>query len=467
MLSIVFLAITFVTTVIRFAEGRTRLAVTLATVTLLINVISLIMYYVAPTYSRVSITIATRELLVYAFFMLYFMLRGAPTVLRGTIFDRVNFALLVVFAALIIISPQGILTALLAGRELVFPLATYFLFRMLKLTDVGIKRVLKRVVLIGWWTALFAIAEQIYVNVFNRDLWVNIQISEYLAQKYGQFDQSFPASWINFAPISVGLPAGLRSIGLMLDPLATGHFLACCFAITLYYYRGLRRPVTLVVLGTAVLCTFSKAALMICLVAFGGQALSIRRRSTKIVLLGFLVLLVATLGFLLLRTGDDSFTHYTSFKLGIETLMKAPLGLGIGSTGYFTYLVTGQGEMQAVDTTFSVYTLQMGMIGLVALLLITVFPMLYVSYRVGKKHSRERTSALALTCASLFTAYSILAFSSAAAFTAVPVFVPMMILGFYVSTLHAPAVLHVPAVQQGTKPDATALATMTHNSRAG
>ena len=98
-------------------------------------------------------------------------------------------------------------------------------------------------------------------------------------------------------------------------------------------------------------------------------------------------------------------------------------------------LVTGGGTLEAIDTSFSVYIYQMGLFGFVALVSLVILPFIFLLLdRRRSRHNIAKTPLLPV-CLPIFGAYSILAFSSAAAFTAVPIFLPMMLIGMHVSMM--------------------------------
>ncbi|MFQ3663521.1 MAG: hypothetical protein SNJ69_14140, partial [Chloroflexaceae bacterium] len=195
-----------------------------------------------------------------------------------------------------------------------------------------------------------------------------------------------------------------------------------------YFYVGI------IFLG--VVCTFSKASLLISFVVFGCQAFRIKQAWLRYSLLAAMGICVLAVGALLLSTGDDAFTHFGSFRTGVEALLNRPLGKGVGSTGYFNFLVTGQGTVEAIDTTFSVYAYQLGWPGVMALIFLVPIPAVVLLLHLAWLRSRALfvnncLSRLLMTVLPLALTYSLLAFASAAAFTAVPVFIPMLLLGTY------------------------------------
>ncbi len=437
MLSMVYLGGVLVLAFLALLSGKRRFALAVVAVSLLSNLVSLLIYYLAPELSDVTFAVAARELTIYIFFVLTFLLVRQLRWPVGTLIDRIYLFLLIFF---LINITAGLLrngvSAVLMGRELIFPLATYFLFRFINLNERAIHAVLRLIVGIAVFGGVAAVVEQLYVNLIDPAFWETIVISGYLAQKYGSFDQPFPLSWVNYLPGFINLPHGMRSIGVMLDPLATGHFLACSLPIAYYWIQGWKRYIFVVVIFLGVICTFSKASTLISFIVFGSQAFRIKNTWLRYSLLGIIGLCVLAVGALLLSTGDDAFTHFGSFRTGVEALLDRPLGKGVGSTGYFNYLVTGQGTVEAIDTTFSVYVYQMGWLGLMALMLLVPVPAAVLLLHLAWLRSRALfldncLSRLLMTALPLTLTYSILALSSAAAFTAVPVFIPMLLLGTY------------------------------------
>lgn len=431
MLSIIIAATSILVTLATLLLSKKWFAMLIVIVSLSANFVSFLVYYLAPDLSRVAVIIATREVLVDLSFVLFFGMVLLLTLLGDQLIDKVYFLLLVIFIGMIVSSRQPIVSVVVGGRELIFPIAVFFIFRCLNLDQSTIRSVLKLIVSMGLVVAILSVVEQIYTNMINTNFWTSIEVNGYLSQKYGGFRQPYPQSWINYLPVFIGLPPTFRSIGLMLDPLVTGHFLAGVFTIILYAARGVRKYVLLAIVGLGVLGTFSKAAVLICFIAVGLKALSVGNRYLKRLALIAVCLTVIVATALLLRTGDDAFTHYGAFRTGITMLTRNVWGFGVGSTGYFNYLVTGMGAIEAVDTTFSVYVFQMGVIGLFALGLLTLIPLIVVLRDLRHSSRPQQGVPLAMICLALMSAYTILAFASSAAFTAVPVLVPMMLLGMY------------------------------------
>lgn len=436
MLSLLYLVGVLLVAFLALIAGKRYFALVIVLISLLSNLASVVIYYLSPTLSRVSIAVAARELAIYLFFFMMFFLRQLRWPI-ATIIDRIYLALLMFFVVLIVGSiPQNGFSALLIGRELIFPLATYFLFRFINLDGRAITSVMRLIIGIAVVTAILAIIEQFYVNLINSFFWNDMGISGYLAQKYGSFNEPFPLSWVNYLPVFIGLEPMMRSVSLMFHPIVTGQFLACSLSIALYWIHGRKKYIIIVIVVLGALSTFSKATMLIIFIILGGQALRLKSVILRNMLVGMVLICVLAVGILLLSTGDDAFTHFGSFKTGLEALITQPLGAGIGSTGYFIWRVSGQGEIEALDTTFSVYVYQMGWFGLVALLFLVLTPPLTLLFHVRwlRKHRlfvTDDVGKLLMTTLPISASYAILAFSSAAAFTAVPVFVPMLLLGAY------------------------------------
>jgi hypothetical protein len=439
MLSMVYLGGSLLAAYGALVFNRRLFALLIVAICLLSNFASLCIYYIAPGLSSVSAAVAARELAVYSCFALSLLLVRGLRWPIGTTLDKI-FLLLFVFVVCSIIAsvPRTGVSALLMGRELIFPLATFFLFRFLNLDERSLRLMLGLVVGVAVAGATLAIVEQFYVNLVNPSFWEQVAVSGYLAQKYGSFDGSFPLSWVNYLPVFIGRDPMMRSIGPMLDPLASGHFLACSLPIAFYWTKGWKRYLLSAVIIAGALCTFSKATMLIIFVIIGTQALRLRSPTLRGALLAAMIVCVLLVGALLLSTGDDRFTHFGSFKTGVNALLGPPFGQGVGSTGYFTFLVTGGGTLDAVDTTFSVYVYQMGLPGFLALALLAFSPPLVLLYhlhllRANGLFVANTASRLLLTAVPLFLIYGLLAFASAAAYNAVAIFLPMLLLGSYCS----------------------------------
>ena len=451
MISIIFLILSIVILFVGLFQGKGRFALLIIALSLLANIVSIFLYYLAPDLSNVQFTIASRELSIYFAFLLTMIFVKKFRLPIYHPIDKVYLLLLLMYIVFILASlPRFSISSLLMGRELIFPIAIYFIFRFLNLDLKSIKRILLFIIGLAFFAAVIAIIEQVYVNFINPTLWKQINIAGYLNQKYGSFPGDYPGSWVNYLPALFNLPSGFRSIGIMLDPLATGHFLACSFVIVLFWYRGRSKWLLALVIGAGAFTTFSKATFLICFIAIGSQAIIVRPRALRQLILVMLILTILGTGALLLSTGDDNFTHFGSFRAGIISLFNTPLGHGVGSTGYLNILITGGGAMQAIDTAFSVYIYQLGILGLVALFCLVILPFSYLLLNLrAKKHKIARTPLLPVLIP-IFGAYSILAFSSAAAFTAIPIFIPMMLIGMHVSIMAEQAREYALASEQQT-----------------
>ena len=141
------------------------------------------------------------------------------------------------------------------------------------------------------------------MNFVNPRLWEQINIAGYLSQKYGSFPGDYPGSWVNYLPGLIGLPPGFRSIGIMLDPLVTGHFLACSFVIVLFWYRGGSKWLLALVIGAGAITTFSKATFLLVFIAIGSQALIVRPKIAKQFILSSAILTILIIGVLATVTG--------------------------------------------------------------------------------------------------------------------------------------------------------------------
>jgi hypothetical protein len=434
MLSILYAGTSLLALLFSLLQNKRLFAQLLVLVCLLTNIVSVGLYIVDHESSNVNWTVATREISVYLLLVVSVFLFFNRFKSNLTVIDKTHLIALGVASFSILNSIRTLgLAALLSGRELIFPLAVYFIFRLLVLSERAIPKIIITVVSIAVIAALIGIAETTYTNFANPSIWESEVVNGYLSEKYGQFQGLFPLSWMNYMPVYFGFEPGLRLVGLMTDPLVTGHVLACAFALVIYWYRGAVKWILAMLIGIGVMCTFSKAALLICFVTFALQCFKLRSSRLRNAMLVITFMGISGLGFVLLSTGDDNATHFGSFKIGLESLISKPLGNGVGSTGYFTLLTTGEGTMAAIDTTFSVYVYQMGIPGLFALLIVAVYPFYWLLRQTSQIRGRKK-GALLFCCTALFCAYSILAFSSSAAFNAVPIFIPQMLLGMLVAS---------------------------------
>ena len=137
--------------------------------TLIANIASIVIYYISPDLSSVRVVVAIRELSIYLALILIFILIRR---FRLPIFhplDKLFLLLLLMYTFFIMLSiPRYSISSMLMGRELIFPVATFFVFRFLNLSGKHIRQILLFVIGLAFIAGILAIIEQVYINFIKR-----------------------------------------------------------------------------------------------------------------------------------------------------------------------------------------------------------------------------------------------------------------------------------------------------------
>lgn len=401
-------------------------------VCLLSNFVSLLIYYVDPS-SKISYIIATREIAIITSFLLAaIFLKKFKWPFKGWL-DYTFLILLMFFSISIVFGSfkYGV-SALISGRDILFPVLVYFLFRLIQLNQISTRRLVNLIVIIATISSFVSIFEFVYVNFVNPSFWKSINISGYLSQKYG-IKQEIPMSWYNFLPVFIGLPPTVRTTGIMTDPIVNALFSTCGFGLAYYWLEGWKKVVTILVILAGIVTAASKASIIILIVVIANSFLTIKQRNLGLLALASLYTLGLVFGIIILGIDDESFTHLGSFYAGVDALLTDPVGKGVGSTGYTNFLITSKGTISVIDTAFSLYVYQMGVLGFLSLVALVIIPaMVLVKDLVTRlKTINVYQKKILLSASSIFIPYSILIFLNSAILTFIPSLVPFLLISIY------------------------------------
>lgn len=424
---------TLIVTFLIFAtfSKKALMAKIVVAVCLLSNFVSLLIYYVDPS-SKISYIIATREIVIItSFFLVVIFLKKFKWPFKGWI-DYIFLILLILFSTFIIVSSfkYGV-SALISGRDILFPVLVYFLFRLIRLDQISTERLVNLIVIIAIISSSVSIFEFVYVNFVNPSFWESINMSGYLSQKYGT-KQEIPMSWYNFLPLFIGLPPTVRTIGIMTDPIVNALFSTCSFALAYYWLKGWKKVATTLVILSGIATTASKASVIILIVVIANGFLMIKPRNLGLLAFTSLYMLGLVFGIIILSIDDKSFTHLGSFYAGVDALLTNPVGKGLGSTGYTNFLITSKGTISVIDTAFSLYAYQMGVLGFLSLVALIIIPAIVLAANLTRLNTMTTyQKKILLSTSSIFIPYSVLIFLNSAILTFIPSLIPFLLISIY------------------------------------
>jgi hypothetical protein len=127
-----------------------------------------------------------------------------------------------------------------------------------------------------------------------------------------------------------------RMISIFYDPLTTGFFFSIVFAYSLAIKKYIFLPLILFCL----ILTYHKAGLLLALIT--GSYLIIQKMNIKIIrtslVITMFLTLIVTAYFYILNYPSSAISHLKGLYGGLSSIIVKPLGYGIGSGGYFSWM---------------------------------------------------------------------------------------------------------------------------------
>ncbi len=306
-----------------------------------------------------QIIILYKELVMYASVLLFFFNKQKLKIKKYIVPVIVMIAVCIPY---FFIGTASLYTRLICFRQIMTPLILILYGRTFKLQEFEKRKALKYIVDLGVIQAIFGLFERF---ILGDSFWLSMNISKYMDAKGFSawiYNNGLPG---NFYSADLYNYVGMmrRLVGLLTDPLLTGHFLAFCVIILLFipiYDKRSKNIFALSICSIAIVLTLSKGAMLIIAI---GYVYKLWRHNkvfamiTGVIAIGFIAVLVR---------GDILYTMSRHIG-GLTSSFSSEyiIGKGLGSSGNYANLYGGSSETSG-ESYIGAIIGQMGVVGFIA-----------------------------------------------------------------------------------------------------
>jgi hypothetical protein len=197
-------------------------------------------------------------------------------------------------------------------------------------------------------------------NTVGIDRIFHILSDEGFTSDNARLREGMPANWFSY----IGQVPVRRLVSTFFEPTGLAMSLALALGIAAFGLPSLRARRLLwlgglVIIGAALLLTIGKAGYLVALIIGVVTLLRATRRSAPIVLVAIGLVVVGLLVLSpVLPLGENVARHIRGLTSGMLHLLEAPLGAGLGSTGFW-----GERPSVGSDSTVGVLVSQIGFVG--------------------------------------------------------------------------------------------------------
>lgn len=296
-------------------------------------------------------------------YLLIVILSGKSTVKHyfANKLEVFTFLLLCIVALLYIIVGLGSFPSigvLFEGRAIFMPIVIYMLGSVsgyyLNNDKVLLKKLIHFIKIITFIYALSGIIDYFFIPV---SFWESINAGLIDSAKGGVVASgSLPE---NFYSVF-----GRRALGLAINPLLLSYILIP----GLVFYLSDKKYLKSIIIYTAMIVTFSR--LPILAVFLGYSILKSKLYVKVLMLIGLIFTAIAYLDkIIFIFTDASAVGHYSTFNMGLDYVMKNPLGYGVGSAGVFAFAYS---DMYAESSVLNLLN-QIGVFGVALYIYILSF----------------------------------------------------------------------------------------------
>ncbi len=340
----------------------------------------------------VKLVISSKEVYVMALVGILFLTNSKK--IKWGYIDLAAALFLLVHIYGFIYSSAGLFARAVSFREGIMILAFYYIGRLITFTQDDILWILKAIVVVSLIVALFGFLERF---VFNDTIWNTIGAIDYYQAKIESqkikfiIKNNLPGNFFTF----IDNRLFRRMVGPIADATSLSRFLALPILSLIYIRRLLSKSretlpfqfAALLLLCGALVLTFGRGGLLI---VIGGLMLwSYSKKPFITVLLGIPLAAVVLGNIALFDIHSGNVSRHTSGLVnGVNSLYKAPLGHGLGSSGMMAVMYTENIEEDISESYWGSLSYQLGIAGLISF---TMFFILICGtlYRIYKKHRGE------------------------------------------------------------------------------
>lgn len=270
-------------------------------------------------------------------------------------------AVIGVLGMYLFVGTAEIYTKLICFRQIMTPIILVLYGSTIQISRNELVSFTKFIMNLGVFQVIFGFMERF---ILGDSFWLALHIEKYMESKgFSQwiYSNGLPGNYYSADLYSVIGTTFRRLVGITVDPLLTGHFLAFCIVILLFvkvYNSNLKQNIVLILMTAAVVLTFSKGALLIIALAYWYKMWR-KNRGYAILLLAIMFLGV---GIIIKRN-----IFYT-VQIHIEGLtssfsIRSLLGNGLGSAGNYAVLY-GTSSTTSGESYIGMLLAQTGILGL-------------------------------------------------------------------------------------------------------
>ena len=302
----------------------------------------------------IQIIIILKEIVMYGSIFYHIIIQN-----KCRIRKRLLVFLLVVIVCIpfMFIGNVDIYTRFICFRQILTPIVLVLYgctcrFKINELNDI-----IYFVVNLGILQSIFGICERF---ILGDSFWTMLHIEKYMVNKGFApwiYNNGLPGNFYS-ADLYDLVGSVRRMVGIMADPLLTGHFLAFCLIVLLYtniYKDRLKKNIAIFLLTIAVLLTLSKGAVLVIGIAFWYK---VYRNNKAIALMGSII----PIGMVIYIISNNTFATVSSHLNGLTSSLDTLLGGGMGTSGNLSHLFGGASSTSG-ESYFGALLGQIGIIG--------------------------------------------------------------------------------------------------------
>lgn len=238
------------------------------------------------------------------------------------------FIAFVLISGILTNSSIPIMSKITNSRNFIMPILAFYLGRLLYPEEIEIRNIVKFLLNFAVITSLIGFIEFFLIN--DDVLFDFINLPEVYYAKIGL--RTIPGTLFT----RIGEFRSRRLISIFYDPITAGFF----FTVTFVYAVQYKKIVYSIIIGLALFLTFHKASWAIA-VFYIGIIFSerLKRNIFRILIYSSFIGGFVALAYILIEIIPSSATvHFIGLRSGIQSAINFPLGNGLGSGGYFSWM---------------------------------------------------------------------------------------------------------------------------------
>lgn len=327
-----------------------------------------------------QIIILYKEFVMYGAVITFFVLKKKGKIKR---FLLPIIIIIVLCIPYFFIGSATLYTKFICFRQILTPFILILYGSTFRLNKEDINQLLLFIVEVGVFQAVFGLVERF---ILGDNFWLSMNINKYMEAKGFSawiFNNGLPGNYYS-ADLYNYIGMIRRLVGIITDPLLTGHFLAFCVIILLFtdvFNDSIKRIIVLMLCTVCAALTLSKGAMLI--IAIGYVFKVWRNNKFLSIILGMIAL-----GIIVFLIHSDVLFTMNRHIGGLTSSLSSEfiIGKGLGSSGNFANLYGGASQTTG-ESYIGAIIGQMGGIGFITF----IYAIINLLKRImsGNKSSRS------------------------------------------------------------------------------